>query len=100
MAPHLPPDLERLGITLTEATSHAAAVRAHQLRVLRRMAACFAAGVLVFAATPSHLGPANAPATSWLGLEDAFGSVHRDPCDPPHGAAHGCQVADPPPQTR
>ena len=63
-------------------------------------AACLAAGIVVFAATPSHLGPANTPAGALLGVESAFGSVHRDPCDPPHGAAHGCQVADPPPQAR
>jgi hypothetical protein len=100
MAPNLPPDLDRLGVTLTEATARAAAVRAHQVRLLRRMAACLAAGVLVFAATPSHLGPATTPGAGWLGLEDAFGSVHRDPCDPPHGAAHGCRVENPPPQAR
>ena len=100
MGPHLPPDLERLGVTLTEATARAAAARRHQVQILRRLAACLAAGVLVFAATPSHLGPANSPAGALLGLESAFGSVHRDPCDPPHGAAHGCQVADPPPQAR
>ncbi len=100
MAPHLPPDLERLGITLTEATARAAAVRRHQAQVLRRLGACLAAGIVVFAATPSHLGPANTPAGALLGVESAFGSVHHDPCDPPHGAAHGCQVADPPPQAR
>lgn len=100
MAPHLPPDLERLGSTLTEATARAAAVRAHQARVARRLAACVAAGALVFVATPSHLGPANAPGNGWLGLETAYGSVHRGPCDPPHGAAHDCHVEDPPPQAR
>jgi len=100
MAPHLPPDLERLGITLTEATARAAAVRRRQVQVLRRLGACLAAGIVVFAATPSHLGPANTPAGALLGVESAFGSVHHDPCDPPHGAAHGCQVADPPPQAR
>jgi hypothetical protein len=100
MGPNLPPDLERLGITLTEATARAAAVRAQQVKIVRRLAACVAAGALVFAATPTHLGPANTPGTSWLGLENAYGSVHRDPCDPPHGTAHGCRVADPPPQAR
>ena len=100
MAPQLPPDLERLGITLTEATARAAAVRRHQVQLRRRLGACLAAGIFVLAATPTHLGPANTPAGALLGVESAFGSVHHDPCDPPHGAAQGCRVADPPPQAR
>ncbi|HEX6022103.1 MAG TPA: hypothetical protein VFZ00_08905 [Solirubrobacter sp.] len=100
MGAPLPPDLERLGVVLTEATARAAAVRAHQIKVLRRLAACVAASALVFAATPTHLGPANAPGSGWLGLADAYGSVGHDPCDPPHGAAHGCAIDPPPPQAR
>jgi len=100
MAPQLPPDLERLGTTLTEATVRAAAVRRHHVQLRRRLVACLAAGIFVFAATPTHLGPANTPAGALLGVDSAFGSVHHDPCDPPHGAAHGCRVADPPPQAR
>ena len=100
MAPHLPDDLERLGVALTAATARAAAVRAHRVTVARRVAACLAAGTLVFAATPSHLGPATTPGSRWLGIEDAFGSFQRDPCDPPHGAAKHCQIPDPPPQAR
>jgi hypothetical protein len=100
MAGHLPPDLERLGVTLTEATARAAAVRRHQIKLVRWLAACVAAGVFVFAATPAHLGPATPPAGGLFGVEAAHGSMHRGPCDPPHGAATGCHDADPPPQAR
>jgi hypothetical protein len=56
---HLPPDLEALGDALTHATTRAAALRRHRIDVSRRVAACVAAGLVVFAAAaPSRLGSA------------------------------------------
>jgi hypothetical protein len=56
----LPPDLDALGDALTRATTHAAARRRHRLDVRRRLVACVAAGVLVFAAmAPGRLGSAD-----------------------------------------
>ena len=100
MGSQLPPDLERLGAALTTATARAAAARRHRVAIARRLAACFAAAVLVFAASPYHLGPATAPTGGLFDVESAYGQVHRDPCDPPHGAAADCLVGDPPPQVR
>jgi hypothetical protein len=106
----LPPDLERLGDVLTEATTRAVQTRRRSLNVARRLAACLAAGMLVFAATPSHLGPGHDPSAGPLGLarvDSAYGSIRGGPCDPPHGAggaegqaAAGCVVESPPPQAR
>ena len=106
----LPPDLERLGETLTAATTRAVEVRRRPLRITRRLAACLAAGILVFAATtPSRLGPAQAPVDllEFAAVDSAYGSVHSGPCDPPHGApgaeaqvATGCLVESPSPQAR
>src|SRR3954471_3616944 len=99
MAPQLPPDLERLGTTLTAATARAVAVRRHRIEVRRRIAACLAVGLVVFAASPTHLGPAQTPGGGLLMLQDAYGNV-PDPCDPPHGDAVACLVESPPPQVR
>jgi hypothetical protein len=53
----LPPDLEALGDALTRAAADAVAARRHRVALRRRVAACVAAGLVVFAAmTPSHLG--------------------------------------------
>jgi hypothetical protein len=100
MAPQLPEDLERLGTSLTVATTRAAAAKRRRRQVNRRVATCLAAGLLVLAASPSHLGPAQPPAADLLGLEDAYGSVSRDPCDPPHGVGEACHEGGPPPQAR
>jgi hypothetical protein len=106
----LPPDLERLGAALTDATTRAVATRRRSVYIARRLAACLAASMLVFAATPSHLGPARAPTGGTLdfaGLGDAYGSVLGGPCDPPHGAGgrqaqapSGCLDESPPAQVR
>ena len=98
MSPPLSPDLERLGAALTAATARAAA-RRHRIEVIRRLAACVTVGLIVFAASPSHVGPALSPAGALLALEDAVASP-ADPCDPPHGTGVDCLVASPPPQVR
>jgi len=99
MSPPLSPDLERLGAALTAATTRSAAARRHRIDVGRRLAACLTVGLIVLAASPSHVGPAQSPASGLLGLQDAVASP-RDPCDPPHGTAVGCLVESPPPQVR
>ena len=98
MGRQLSPELEHLGDTLTEATARAAGARRHRVQVARRTLACLTVGLVVFAARPTHLGPAQSP--DLLGLQDAYASAHQDPCDPPHGTAADCRVEDPPPQVR
>jgi hypothetical protein len=102
MASKLPPDLERLGDALTEATARAAVARRRPARLMRRFAACLAASMAVFAATtPSSLEPAGpAGLLELAAVSSAYGSVHGDPCDPPHGAAAGCHQESPPAQHR
>jgi hypothetical protein len=103
MASHLPPDLDRLGETLTEATARATQARRRQHTLIQRLAACVMASVLVFAATPAHLGPAQPTPAGLLSLasvDDAYGSAQRGPCDPPHGAVIRCLEDSPPPQAR
>ena len=100
MSPPLSPDLERLGAALTAATTRAMAARRRRVEVTRRLAACVAVGLFVFAASPAHVGPAQSRAGSLLGLPDALASARSDPCDPPHGDAAGCLVDSPPPQVR
>jgi hypothetical protein len=101
MAPQLPPDLERLGDALTEATARAAVARRRPLTTARRLAACLAAGMAVFAvAAPDDLGPAQRATGGLLGLaaiEQAYGSGR---CDPPHGTGTHCFEASPPAQHR
>ena len=103
MAPELPPDLDRLGTTLTEATARATQARHRRHTRTRRLAACVAAGVLVFAAMPGQLGPAQPPSGGLLSLasvDEAYGTTQRGPCDPPHGAVIGCLEESPSPQAR
>jgi hypothetical protein len=104
MAPQLPPDLQRLGDTLTEATARAAVARRRPARLARRLAACLAAGMAVFAAmAPSSLGPAQRATEGLLELaavENAYGAGPLGPCDPPHGAAAHCLEESPHPQVR
>jgi len=47
----LPPDLERLGDALTQATTRAVAARRRRFQLAGRLVACLTAGMLVFAAT-------------------------------------------------
>jgi hypothetical protein len=50
----LPPDLDSLGDALTRAVGR----RRHRIERRRLLALCVAAGLAVFAATPTHLGSA------------------------------------------
>ncbi len=106
----LPPDLERLGNALTDAASRAVAARRRRAHLGRRLAACVAAGVLVFAAmTPSHLGTAEFSANGLIELASIAGADGQlgGGCDRPHGAGGryfqvptGCVIARPQPQAR
>jgi hypothetical protein len=98
----LPPDLESLGEALTRATTVAAAQRRHRLDVRRRVAACVAAGMVVFAAmTPSPLGSADQ-----INLLQQFAAVPALAsgfgCDRPRGKGgnlpQGCEVGQVQPQ--
>lgn len=106
----LPPDLERLGEALTTATTNVVAVRRWRQHLVRKFAACVAAGTVVFAVTaPNPLGSAT---TSRLGL--TFASVVATSeaglggsCDGAHGgsgryfqAPQGCEIVRPAPQLR
>ncbi len=108
----LPPDLERLGDALTNATSGEVAARRHRWIMSRRFAACLAAGVLVFAFTaPSRLVSSDSVTqrfpVAFVGAAVARADVLLGPCDVPHGgngryfqAPSGCQITLPPPQAR
>jgi hypothetical protein len=101
MAPRLPPDLERLGDALTDATARAAVARRRPLTAVRRLMACLVAGMAVFAATaPTDLGPAQRATDALLGLAAIDQAYGNGPCDPPHGAGTGCLEASPPAQHR
>jgi hypothetical protein len=98
----MPPDLEALGDALTRAAARAAAVRQHRLALRRRLAACVAAGMLVFATmTPSHLGSAdNANLLEQFAAAPALASGFG--CDRPRGPGgylpQGCEVGKVQPQ--
>lgn len=110
MAEPLPPDLDRLGETLTKATAYAVAVRRARRMLLARVGACLAAAVMVFAATaPGRLGHADVA----RGIPDSGGVVFAAAvegtlavgCDRPHGAAaqyagapDDCAIRRPQPQ--
>jgi hypothetical protein len=90
---NLPSDLERLGERLTEATALTMAARRRRRTLRHRLAACAAAGTLVFVVTaPSRLVPADSTRAALpftlaaAGL--AGGEVVLDgPCDTLHGGA-------------
>jgi hypothetical protein len=101
MAPGLPPDLERLGDALTEATARAAMTRRRRLTTARRLAACLAAGMAVFAAAaPYDLGPAQRATDALLGFAAIDQAYGNGPCDPPHGSGAHCLEESPPAQVR
>jgi len=101
MPPRLPPDLERLGDALTDAAARSAVARRRPLTLARRLAACIAAGMAVFAATaPSDLGPAQRATGGLLELAAIDQAYASGPCDPPHGAAVQCLEGTPPAQVR
>ena len=80
----LPPELDRLGSMLTNATGRAAARRRALQERRRRLAACLAAGLFMFAAmTPSQLGSADQQEF----LEFAIGgsAAAATFCDQPRG---------------
>jgi hypothetical protein len=108
---NLPPDLERLGQTLTEATAVTMAARRRRRTLRNRLGACAAAGMLVFVVTaPSQLVPGDSVrsgltlATAGLAGGDV---VLTGPCDTLHGGAGrssappaGCVVVRLSPQLR
>ncbi len=102
----LPPDLERLGDTLTRATTRAAAIRRARRSFAMRLTACAAAAVMVFAATaPTRLGRAElAPDRGVVFAADVEGTLAVG-CDRPHGAVaqrdgapQDCAILRPQPQ--
>ena len=106
----LPPDLQRLGEALTEATANTMAARRRRRMLRYRLAACAAAGLLVFVVTaPNRLVPADSVrggvslTLAATGL--AGGDVVLDgPCDTLHGGgdhpAAGCVTVRLSPQLR
>ena len=80
----LPPELDRLGNSLTHATARAAARRRARLDRRRRIVGGLLAGLLVFAAmTPSRLDQADQP--NLLGLAIAPNAAAAVVCDQPRG---------------
>jgi hypothetical protein len=80
----LPPELDRLGTVLSHATSRAAARRRAIQERRRRLAACLAAGLFVFAAmTPSQLGTADNP--NFLEFAIGGSAAAATFCDQPRG---------------
>jgi hypothetical protein len=95
----LPPDLEALGDALTHATTRATALRRHRIDISRRVAACVAAGLVVFAAAaPSRLGSAEIQIVQRFAAAPAYGA-ERYGCDRPQ--ANGgylppsCEISTP-----
>jgi hypothetical protein len=81
MADHLPPDLARLGDSLTSAAEHAIAASRQRAERRRRRLGTAAVGAIVFAAlTPAALAPAERHID--LALEPGFAPAG---CDQPHG---------------
>ena len=91
MAEPLPPDLDRLGETLTKATAYSVAVRRARRMLLARVGACLAAAVMVFAATaPGRLGHADValpPDSGGVVVAAGVEGTLAVGCDRPHGAA-------------
>jgi hypothetical protein len=89
----LPPDLDSLGDALTRAV----AVRRRRVDRRRRLAACVASGLLVFAATaPGRLGSGEQGSVlRQFAAVPAFATGGMG-CDRPHGASgslpQGCDV--------
>ena len=109
MAEPLPPDLERLGETLTRATARAAAIRRARRMFAARLAVCVAAAVMVFAAAaPSRLGHADQafpPDGGGVVFASAVEGMLAVGCDRPHGAVaqrdgapDDCTIRRPQPQ--
>jgi len=86
----LPPDLDRLGESLTKATALAVAIRQARRMLLARVGACVAAAVMVFAATsPGRLGHADVtfpPESGGVVFTSAVDGTLAVGCDRPHGA--------------
>jgi hypothetical protein len=76
----LPPDLDRLGHVLTQATERAVSRRRQRNDRRRRLCGCALAALLVFAAmTPNHLGRADQPAAFFaFSIEPAGAAVVCD----------------------
>jgi hypothetical protein len=96
----LPPDLDRLGLALTNATERAVTRRRQVNSRRRRLIGCAAAAICVFASmTPTHLGPADQPDLFSLALDSA-GAAMR--CDMPRGQrfhyTDACEQKKPQPQ--
>ncbi len=103
----LPPDLERLGETLTRATAHAMAIRRARRSFAARLAASAAAATLVFAASsPGRLGHADLARSPGGGVfAAAVEGTLAVGCDRPHGtvaqsdgAPQDCAILRPQPQ--
>jgi hypothetical protein len=105
----LPPDLDRLGESLTKATALAVAVRRARRMLLARVAVCLAAAVMVFAATaPGRLGQADLTFPRDRGgvvFAAAAEGTLAVGCDRPHGvvaqrngAPGDCTIRRPQPQ--
>jgi hypothetical protein len=97
----LPPDLDRLGNALTNATARAGARRRSRNDRRRRIAGGLVAGLLVFAAlTPSHLGSADRP--DFLRFAVAPDAQAAVICDVPRGKrfhfTEACVEREPQPQ--
>ena len=90
MAPPLPPDLDRLGASLTKATARAVALRQARRQLLARVGACLAAALMVLAVTaPSRLGHADLafpPDSGGVVFTAAVEGTLAVGCDRPHGA--------------
>jgi hypothetical protein len=90
VAEPLPPDLDRLGESLTKATTLAVAVRQARRMLLARVAACFVAALMVFAATsPGRLGHADIafpPESGGVVFTSSANGTLAVGCDRPHGA--------------
>ncbi len=79
----LPPDLDRLGLALTNATERAVTRRRQVNTRRQRLVGCAVAAFCVFASlTPNHLGPADQPDFFRLAIEPAGAAVR---CDMPRG---------------
>jgi hypothetical protein len=105
----LPPDLDRLGESLTKATALSVAIRQARRMLLARVGACLAAAVMVFAAaSPGRLGHADVafpPESGGVVFTSAAQGTLAVGCDRPHGAVaqrdgapDDCAIRRPQPQ--